>query len=88
MEILAVIIAGIVAGNIAALPMGGYSLGAVGNSIAGMTGVLFLSNYLGVMFSLDTYPSMLVSGLAGALFILLVFKMAESLRSQKRNRLF
>ncbi len=88
MEILAVIVAGIVAGNIAALLIGGYSLGAIGNSVAGMTGALFLSKYLGTMFSLSTYPSMLVSGLVGALFILIVFKMAESLRSQKRNRLF
>ncbi len=88
MEFIAVLVAGIVAGNIAALLIGGYSLGAIGNSIAGVTGALFLSKYLGAMFSLSSYPSMLASGLVGALFILVVFKMAESLQSQKRNRLF
>ncbi len=88
MEIFAVIVAGIVAGNIAALMIGGYSLGAIGNSIAGITGALFLSKYLGAMFSLSTYPSMLASGLVGALFILFVFKLAEALKPQKISRLF
>lgn len=78
MGILTVVLAGIVAGNVAALLLGGYSLGALGNSIAGLTGALFLSGYTSQLFSLSAYPSQVCAGLAGAMVILLAFRMAES----------
>lgn len=78
MEIFAVLVAGIVAGNVAALFLGGYSLGAIGNSIAGMTGSFFLSDYMISLFGLSKYSSHVCAGIVGALIILVVFRMAES----------
>jgi uncharacterized membrane protein YeaQ/YmgE (transglycosylase-associated protein family) len=77
MDLLALLIAGIVAGNVSALFFGGYSLGAVGNSIAGLTGALFLSNYVSQLFGLSKYPSQICAGMAGAVVILVVFRLVE-----------
>ena len=87
MELLAVLVAGIVAGNVAALFLGGYSLGAIGNSIAGLTGSFFLSNYISQLFGLSKYPSHVCAGVVSALVILVVFRMAESALA-KKSRLY
>lgn len=87
MEILAVLVAGIVAGNVAALFLGGYSLGAIGNSIAGLTGSFFLSSYITLLFGLSKYSSHVCAGIVGALVILVVFRMAESALG-KKSRLY
>jgi uncharacterized membrane protein YeaQ/YmgE (transglycosylase-associated protein family) len=86
MEILGVLIGGVIAGNVAALFLGGYSLGAIGNSIAGMTGSYFLSGYMNSLFGLSKYSSHVCAGVVGALFILIVFRMAESI--VKKSRIF
>ena len=83
MELLAVLVASIVAGNVAALFLGGYSLGAIGNSIAGLTGSFFLSTYKSQLFGLSKYPSHVCAGVVGTLVILLVFRMAESAVGKK-----
>ncbi len=85
MEIFAVLVAGIVAGNVAALFLGGYSLGAIGNSIAGLTGSFFLSTYMSLLFGLSKYPSHVCAGVVGALIILVVFRIAESALGKKTS---
>ena len=87
MELFAVLVAGIAAGNVAALFLGGYSLGAIGNSIAGLTGSFFLSTYMSQLFGLSKYSSHVCAGVVGALIILVVFRMAESAIA-KKSRLY
>lgn len=87
MELLAVLVAGIVAGNVAALFLGGYSLGAIGNSIAGLTGSFFLSSYMSSLFGLSKYSSHVCAGVVSTLIILVVFRMAESVFT-KKSRLY
>jgi len=49
MELLTLITIGILSGQAAAV-FSSYSLGAIGNSIAGLTGTLLLSKYIVLLF--------------------------------------
>ncbi len=86
MDLLALITIGILAGQGAAI-LNGYSLGAIGNSIVGLTGTLFLAKYMVLLFGLSEHLAMAAGGLAGALVILAVFNAGESL-TRKKHRLF
>ena len=87
MNILTLLTIGVLSGQAASLLNGGYSLGALGNSIAGITGALFLGKTISLLFGLSSTEAMVAGGLGGALVILLVFKAAESLITVKKNRL-
>jgi uncharacterized membrane protein YeaQ/YmgE (transglycosylase-associated protein family) len=88
MEIFALLALGILAGQLASLLNGGYSLGAVGNGIAGITGALFIGKYASLMFGMSEYVGMFAGGALGAFVILAAFSMGESLASNKKSRLF
>jgi uncharacterized membrane protein YeaQ/YmgE (transglycosylase-associated protein family) len=88
MDLLTLLTIGVLSGQAASLLSGGYSLGALGNSIAGITGALFLGKTISLIFGLSSNEAMVAGGLGGALVILLVFKAAESLTTVKKNRLF
>ncbi len=88
MELFALLALGILAGQLASLLNGGYSLGAVGNGIAGITGALFIGNYLSLIFGMSTYVGMFAGGALGAFVILAVFSAGEALTSNKKSRLF
>jgi uncharacterized membrane protein YeaQ/YmgE (transglycosylase-associated protein family) len=87
MEFIAILALGILSGQIASVLYGGYSLGALGNAIAGVTGALFLGKLLSVILGISTYLAMFAGGAVGTLLILIVFSAAESLMSKKK-RLF
>ena len=87
MDLLALFTIGILTGQAAAV-LNGYSLGAIGNGIAGLTGALFLGNYLSVMFDMSTSIGLVAGGLLGAAVILAVFSAGESLRMKKKHRIF
>jgi uncharacterized membrane protein YeaQ/YmgE (transglycosylase-associated protein family) len=63
----------------------GYSMGAFGNSIAGLTGAAFTSKYLAALLGMTNIVGMLVGGVLGAAVILLVFSAAESIFSVKKS---
>lgn len=84
MEYIALLVIGIFSGRVASM-MSGYSMGAFGNSIAGLTGAAFTSKYLAMMMGMSNTVGMLVGGVLGAIVILLVFNAAESLFSTKKN---
>ena len=86
MDLLALITIGILTGQVAAV-FNSYSLGAIGNSIAGLTGALFLAKYAALLFDLSEHLAMLAGGFAGALVILAVFNAAESF-THKKHKLF
>ena len=88
MEIFAILVLGILAGQLASLLNGGYSLGAVGNSIAGITGALFIGKYISLIFGVSTYVGMFTGGVLGTFVILAVFSAGEALTSRKKSRLF
>ena len=88
MEIFALLVLGILAGQLASLINGGYSLGAVGNGIAGITGALFIGKYISLIFGMSTYVGMFAGGVLGAFVILAVFSAGEALTSRKKSRLF
>jgi uncharacterized membrane protein YeaQ/YmgE (transglycosylase-associated protein family) len=83
MDILSALIASILAGNVAVLFTGGYSLGLIGNTCSGLVGGYFLSSYVGLLFHMGTYPSQLCASFASALFILLACKFFEPLVAKK-----
>lgn len=85
MEFIAILALGILAGQISSTLLGGYSLGAIGNGIAGITGALFLSKYVAAIFGISIYLGMFAGGAIGALCILIVFSAAESLKSKKKR---
>jgi uncharacterized membrane protein YeaQ/YmgE (transglycosylase-associated protein family) len=87
MEFIAVLALGILSGQIASTLLGSYSLGSIGNGIAGITGALILGKYLTSIFGMPVYLGMFAGGTVGTLLILIVFSIAESLFS-KKNRLF
>jgi uncharacterized membrane protein YeaQ/YmgE (transglycosylase-associated protein family) len=84
MDLLALLTIGILAGQAASL-LSGYSLGAIGNSIAGLTGTFFLSEYVGVLFSISESLAMFAGGLAGAVVILAAFHAAEAFTGAKHR---
>jgi uncharacterized membrane protein YeaQ/YmgE (transglycosylase-associated protein family) len=86
MDLLALITIGILAGQAAAV-FSSYSLGPIGNSIAGLTGTLLISKYVVLLFGLSEHMAQVAGGFAGALVILAVFDAAESF-SHKKHRLF
>ncbi len=85
MEIFALLALGVLAGQLASMLNGGYSLGAVGNGIAGITGALFIGKYLSLIFGMSTYIGMFAGGALGAFVILAVFSAAESLTGRKKS---
>ena len=87
MELTTLLVFGIITGQIASVFCGGYSLGAIGNSIAGLTGALFLGKYLSPLFGMPLEAGMLAGGLLGAFVILVVFSAGESM-TRKKNRFF
>ena len=87
MELIALLVVGIFSGQIASICCGGYSLGAIGNSIAGLTGALFLGKFLSPLLGIPVEAGMFVGGIGGALVILAVFSAAESM-TRKKSRFF
>ena len=87
MDLLALFTIGILTGQAAAV-LNGYSLGAIGNGIAGLTGALFLGSYLSAMFDMSTTTGLVAGGLLGAAVILAVFSAGESLSIKKKHRIF
>jgi uncharacterized membrane protein YeaQ/YmgE (transglycosylase-associated protein family) len=85
MELIVILAIGILAGQSASFVYGGYSLGALGNGIAGLTGALFLGNYFTVLFGMSIYLGMFAGGAAGALFILAVFSAGEAMVGKKKR---
>jgi uncharacterized membrane protein YeaQ/YmgE (transglycosylase-associated protein family) len=83
MDLIALLTLGILSGQIASLAYSGYSLGVVGNSIAGLTGAIFLNKYLIIIFGMSAYSSMFVAGVLGALFILVLFSAFEFLFAKR-----
>ena len=79
MELIILLVAGIITGQIASLFCGGYSLGAGGNSIAGSIGALFLGKYLVPLFGIPLEAGMFAGGLLGSFVILIVFSAVESM---------
>ncbi len=88
MEYITLLALCILAGKLASLLYGGYSLGALGNGIAGLTGALFTGKYLAAMFGMPEFAGMFVGGVLGAFVILVVFNAGESLRTNKKRHLF
>lgn len=88
MELIALLVVGIFSGQIASILFGGYSLGAIGNSIAGITGALFLGRYISPLFSIPVEAGLFAGGIAGALVILAVFNAGESMTQKKSSKLF
>lgn len=87
MEYIALLALGILAGQVASLLCGGYSMGALGNGIAGLTGALFTGKYIATVFAISQFAGMFAGGLLGAFVILVVFSAAESMGKPKKNRL-
>ena len=87
MEFITLMVAGIITGQIASMFCGGYSLGTIGNSIAGLTGALFLGKYLAPVFDMPLEAGMFAGGLLGASVILMVFSAGESM-TRKKSRFF
>ena len=87
MNTLPLLLLGVFAGFLASLLLEGYSLGMIGNSLAGLSGALFLGDYASLMLGLPKYPGQFVAGVAGAAAILVIFRMAESVVAKKK-RLF
>jgi uncharacterized membrane protein YeaQ/YmgE (transglycosylase-associated protein family) len=83
MELIALFTLGILSGQLASLVYSGYTLGALGNGIAGLTGAIFLSKYLTIIFGMSAYTSMFVGGVLGAFFILVLFSAGESLVTKR-----
>lgn len=84
MDLLALLTIGILAGQTASL-LSGYSLGAIGNSISGLTGIFFLSDYVAVLFGISESPAMFAGGLAGAVFISAAFHAGEAFTGAKHH---
>jgi uncharacterized membrane protein YeaQ/YmgE (transglycosylase-associated protein family) len=85
MELIVILAIGILSGQLASFVYGGYSLGALGNGIAGITGALFLDKYFTLLFGMSSYLGMFAGGAAGAIFILAVFSAGESLIGKKKR---
>jgi uncharacterized membrane protein YeaQ/YmgE (transglycosylase-associated protein family) len=85
MELIVTLAIGILAGQLASFVYGGYSLGAFGNGIAGLTGALFLGHYFTLLFGMSSYLGMFAGGAAGAIFILAVFSAVEAMSSKKKG---
>lgn len=85
MDILSILLMGIFAGFLASLLLGDYSLGLIGNSLAGLSSALFLGDYASLMLGLPKYPGQFVAGVLGAVAILVIFRMAETLVSKKKR---
>lgn len=86
MDLLALLTIGVLTGQAAAV-LNGYSLGAIGNGIAGLTGALFLGSYLSALFDMSNTIGLVAGGMLGAAVILAVFNAGESL-THKKHRLF
>jgi uncharacterized membrane protein YeaQ/YmgE (transglycosylase-associated protein family) len=83
-ELITTLAIGILAGQLASFMYGGYSIGAIGNGIAGITGAMFTGKYLATVFGISQFAGMFLGGLVGAFVILVVFSAAEALFSKKR----
>jgi uncharacterized membrane protein YeaQ/YmgE (transglycosylase-associated protein family) len=88
MEYIALLALGVLAGQVASILCGGYSLGALGNGIAGLTGALFTGNYIATIFGISQFAGMFAGGFLGAFIILVAFSAAESLGKSKKRHLF
>lgn len=86
MNTLSLLLLGVFAGFLASLLLEDYSLGLIGNGLAGLSGALFLGDYASLMLGLPKYGGQFVAGVAGAVAILVIFRMAESVVA-KKNRL-
>jgi uncharacterized membrane protein YeaQ/YmgE (transglycosylase-associated protein family) len=88
MEYIALLALGVLAGQVASLLYGGYSLGAFGNGIAGLTGALFTGKYVAAVFGMSEFAGMFVGGVLSTVVILAVFSAGEYLRASKKKHLF
>lgn len=88
MEYITLLALGILAGKLASLLYGGYSLGTLGNGIAGLIGALIIDEYLTAIFGIPEFAGVFVGGVLGAIVILAVFSVGESLlRTHKKHHL-
>jgi hypothetical protein len=85
MDLLTLLTIGILSGQAAAL-LSGYSLGAIGNSIAGLTGTLFLGEYIALLFGLSEPLGMFAGGIAGSVLILAAFNAGEAFTGAKHRK--
>lgn len=87
MGTLSIFLIGVSAGFLASLLLGGYSLGLIGNSLAGASSVMFLGDYASLLLGLPKYPGQFVAGVLGAAAILIIFRMAEAVLGKKSKLL-
>jgi uncharacterized membrane protein YeaQ/YmgE (transglycosylase-associated protein family) len=86
MDLLTLLTIGVLTGLAASLLIG-YSLGALGNSIAGVAGALYWGKYLSAVFAVSTTAGLFAGGLLGAAVILAVFSAGEYF-TRKKHRTF
>lgn len=87
MDTLSIVLTGVFTGFFASLLLGNYSLGLIGNSFSGLIGAMTLGDYASLFLGLPKYPGMFVAGILGAVVILFVFKMLETLLGKKHHLL-
>jgi uncharacterized membrane protein YeaQ/YmgE (transglycosylase-associated protein family) len=88
MDYIALLALGVLSGQVASLLFGGYSLGALGNGVAGLTGSFFTGKYFTDIFGMPELAGAFVGGVLGAFVILAIFSAGESLRTKKKRHLF
>jgi hypothetical protein len=79
MELFALFTIGIVSSQAASLFSDEYTLGTLGNGLAGIAGAFFLGNVLSVVIGMPIYLGMFMGGMAVTLLAWAVFGAAESL---------
>ncbi len=86
MDLLTLLTIGVFTGLVSALLIG-YSLGALGNSIAGVAGALYWGKYLSAVLDVSATAGLIAGGILGAAVILAIFSAGEYF-NRKKDHLF
>ena len=84
MDLLTLLTIGVLTGQAAAL-INGYSLGALGNSLAGVAGALYWGKYLSSLFDMSSTAGLVAGGILGAVVILVVLHAGEYFMNKKHH---
>lgn len=87
MDTLSILLIGLSAGFLASLLLGNYSLGLIGNCLAGASSALFLGDAASLLLGLPKHPGQFVAGVLGAAVIMIIFRMVEALFGKKTKLL-